>query len=305
MTIATTVPVVSYAGNGSTVGFNYTWKVFEDTALKVYLQNVATGVLIAQVLNTDYSVTNVGVGTGGQVIINTPPATGYNVVIFLDPTITQPTDLKNGGDYNPVTVENSLDRRNMIEQANAFKVTKCLKVPDGEVPAATDMTLPSIIDRKGKTLIFDINGKPIAGSASTEPVVTGTFTPFLRGSSVAGTPTYVNNVGKYTKIGKLVFITGFIEINAKTGIAGFAQISQLPFPMSVDSFFKNPIQIIPTKGITFTSAGAQQIVGYIDPGLSIISIATLISGGNIQQINITDFLAASAFSFSGCYMADS
>lgn len=304
MTITATVPYVVAAGNGAQVAFDTVFKIFEKAAIKVTLKNVATDVETPQTLTTHYDITFVGNSTSRVTFVTAPP-TGYNVVIWLDPAITQPTDLKNGGPYDPVVVENSLDRRNMIEQAVRFLVDKCIKAPDGEVPAAADMLLPSIMNRKNKALIFDSAGKVTAGAIASEPVSTGTFTPTLRGSTGVGTPSYVAQAGFYTKVGRLVFVSGFVQISAKTGITGFAQIGGLPFAASLlDAAMLTPFALSSSSGITITGGGAIQLMLEMQPGASVILFKGLVSGGSHTTINITDFNNASRIAFSGCYMTD-
>jgi hypothetical protein len=56
----------------------------------------------------------------------------------------------------------------------------------------------------------------------------GTFTPTIKGGTTAGTGTYSNQTGTYTKIGDLCFINIFIQWSAHTG-SGHMKISGLPF----------------------------------------------------------------------------
>lgn len=62
----------------------------------------------------------------------------------------------------------------------------------------------------------------------------GTWTPILYGSTAAGTPTYITQIGNYYKIGKHVYIVGRITISNKGGIAGSVQIGGLPFVPTID-----------------------------------------------------------------------
>jgi hypothetical protein len=56
----------------------------------------------------------------------------------------------------------------------------------------------------------------------------GTFTPTIIGSTVAGTASYSLQVGRYTKIGNIVFINIILSYSAGNG-AGNLRISNLPF----------------------------------------------------------------------------
>lgn len=56
----------------------------------------------------------------------------------------------------------------------------------------------------------------------------GTWTPTLAGSAVAGTSTYTNQNGYYTKIGNMVTIWGLVTTSAATG-TGDVNLGGLPF----------------------------------------------------------------------------
>lgn len=59
---------------------------------------------------------------------------------------------------------------------------------------------------------------------------TGTFTPVLSGDSVAGSHTYADQAGTYTRVGNLVFIWGVVRLSNKdASMAGNVRISGLPF----------------------------------------------------------------------------
>jgi hypothetical protein len=58
----------------------------------------------------------------------------------------------------------------------------------------------------------------------------GTFTPVFQGGTTAGTYTYTNQTGYYTKIGNLVYVNvGLSNINTTNAGSGSMEISGLPF----------------------------------------------------------------------------
>jgi len=62
------------------------------------------------------------------------------------------------------------------------------------------------------------------------------FTPVLYCSSTAGSPTYTAQVGKYHRVGNMVFFSINIEISNKGGMSGFPSISGLPFNVDTTMF---------------------------------------------------------------------
>lgn len=71
----------------------------------------------------------------------------------------------------------------------------------------------------------------VAGFDAVPVYATGTFTPTIRGSSVAGTQTYLFQVGHYTRIGNICHIRGHVETSGSldAATAGNIQIGGLPF----------------------------------------------------------------------------
>jgi hypothetical protein len=61
---------------------------------------------------------------------------------------------------------------------------------------------------------------------------TGTWTVTITGGTVAGTQTYSSQVGTYTKIGRLVFVTATVALTAKT-LTGLVKLGGLPFACAV------------------------------------------------------------------------
>jgi hypothetical protein len=117
----------------------------------------------------------------------------------------------------------------------------------------------------------------------------GTWTP-----SVGGTATYTFQVGQYTKIGNLVYINGFIQINA-IGTGATTTITGLPFTPS------NPAGSDASISIGYFASGATSvnwIGGSIDANaINIYSTTstTTTAGGSAF------FQASTRLDFSCCY----
>jgi hypothetical protein len=84
----------------------------------------------------------------------------------------------------------------------------------------------------------------------------GTWTPTIKGATTAGTATYLGRWGNYTKVGNLVTVRFYINVNSFTG-TGDMRIAGLPFTSGSD----NGIQagsFYPTRinaNITLTTDG--------------------------------------------------
>jgi hypothetical protein len=75
---------------------------------------------------------------------------------------------------------------------------------------------------------FPATAVPSANANNLDDYEEGTFTPTIKGNTTAGTGTYSNQHGNYTKIGDLCFINIFIQWSAHTG-SGSMKLSNLPF----------------------------------------------------------------------------
>ena len=59
----------------------------------------------------------------------------------------------------------------------------------------------------------------------------GTWTPTILGDSGPGV-TYSSQIGRYVKVGKLVYVSFFIELTSKGTISGEARMGGLPFTVT-------------------------------------------------------------------------
>ena len=67
-------------------------------------------------------------------------------------------------------------------------------------------------------------------NAQTPITSAGGWVPTILGSTVAGTPVYVNQVGSYEQIGSQVTARFLVSVSALTGCTGNALIGGLPVP---------------------------------------------------------------------------
>ena len=105
-----------YNGDGSTTVFQYANKIFAASDLTVILKDTTTGVETTQTLNVDYTVSNVGSVTGGNVTFVTAPVSGKQVIIYIDLALTQETDYVPNDPFPAESHEEALDRLTLIAQ---------------------------------------------------------------------------------------------------------------------------------------------------------------------------------------------
>lgn len=146
-----------YSGNDSTTVFPYDFKVTAASQLNVIVTN-ALGVESTKVLNTDYTVSGVGVDGGGNVtypISGDELPTGSIITIRRNLPLTQLTDLINQTAFQAQTIEEVFDRLTMISQQLQEALDRCLQQAVSDTGV---VILPTLNSRKNKFLGFDSAG---------------------------------------------------------------------------------------------------------------------------------------------------
>jgi len=128
MTVSTTTNRVSYACDGTTVVFPYTFKIFEDTDLEVILRNNSTGAETTLALTTDYTVSGAGEDSGGNVTTVSAYSSDYTLVIRRVLPLTQETDYITGDSFPADSHESALDRLVMIAQQLYEELGRAIKL---------------------------------------------------------------------------------------------------------------------------------------------------------------------------------
>jgi hypothetical protein len=119
----------------------------------------------------------------------------------------------------------------------------------------------------------------------------GDFKPSIVGGTTAGAATYTGQVARYSKLGRLVFITGSLQWSGHTG-TGNMFISPVPFAVD-PAMAGTPIFLVYVSA----TAGLQTSTGFIDSA-GRISIQTV--GGTAPQA----VQAAGDIRFCGAYYSN-
>ena len=102
----------------------------------------------------------------------------------------------------------------------------------------------------------------------------GTFTPIIIGTSTAGTGTYSQQFGGYTKIGRQVFFTITITWSAHTG-TGNIGARGLPFTAANTSY----IQMLTIAADSLTTAASTILASYVTANTADVALFTFAIGG--------------------------
>jgi hypothetical protein len=136
-----------YTGNDSASAFDFAFKVFADTDIRVVATVIATAAESDLVLNTDYTVArNVDQDNdpGGTVTykvggVTTAYPSTHKLTIVGDFVYEQPTDIPNGGAFFATVIENALDRLTLLIKQAQEKLERAVTVD------VSDTTDPSTL----------------------------------------------------------------------------------------------------------------------------------------------------------------
>jgi hypothetical protein len=178
MTVPSSAQTVTYTGTAATATYAYTnVKIFDETDLEVSVTKISTLAITPLVINTDYTVTGVGIAAGGNVVlVNASQAwldgsgfltASYTITIKRVVALTQQTSVTTQGQNLPEYVEKQFDRCVMIDQQQQEQIDRCLKLPDTEPGTATNTTLPNVDLRKNTIAAYDADGDPTTAVLSS------------------------------------------------------------------------------------------------------------------------------------------
>ncbi|EPR0073908.1 GDSL-type esterase/lipase family protein [Escherichia coli] len=128
MTVSTEVDHNEYTGNGVTTDFPYTFRILKKTDLLVQVIDLQE-VVRTLALDTDYTVTNAGAYSGGNVVLSVPLMAGWKITISRNLSATQETDLRNQGKFFAEVHEDVFDRLTMLIQQSLGVGRRALKIP--------------------------------------------------------------------------------------------------------------------------------------------------------------------------------
>ena len=150
-----------------------------------------------------------------------------------------------------------------------------------------NMTLNQVVGIK-----FPATQVPSADPTTLDDYEEGTFTPNIRGETTAGTATYTNQQGKYTKIGRVVHFQIYLNWNSLTG-TGAMIITGLPF---ANGSVLGAVTVAYPNSITLTANNI--ITAHINA--SAIYLTSYPSGGGAVSFVQCD--ASGELILSGTYM---
>jgi len=158
MTLSTTINKASYSGDGNTATFNYNFKIFTNSDLKVYVRS-ADGTETLKTITTHYTVSGAGSNSGGSVTFTggNIPTNTETVVLQRVVPLTQTHDYVENDPFPAESHEQGLDRLTMHVQQLQEEVDRSIKASVSNTISSSEFT-NSPTDRANKLFAFDGSG---------------------------------------------------------------------------------------------------------------------------------------------------
>jgi hypothetical protein len=251
MTVSTTSNKVSYAGNGATVAFAFSFPIFEQTDLRIILKVDATGVETVQTLTTHYTVSASPWTSGGTVTMVTAPASGETLIVKSDIPSTQGTDYPTAGNFPAASHEDALDRLTLIYQQMEETIGRTLTL--AEATALSDFVVPD----PGTNVVLYYDGAafswPVLTTLTPDSVATTAFTQTLLDDATAAA--FMTTLGITAFAQTLLDDTGAAQARSTLGI-NYESLTALTELAEADLLFIYDDDAAAYKNITVANARA-------------------------------------------------
>jgi hypothetical protein len=227
MTVANNTSRNQYKPSLGQTVFAYTFEIVNKNDI-VVLKN---GTALSE--GTDYTVSNVGNDSGGNVTLTVGTGVGDTITLYRDMPYARTQNYTNAGDFLASDVNNDFDNLWLATEQISRGFTQSLRKPITDSDSV-NMELPNATARADKVLAFDSQGNiSLANRLTTAiDVQTGTWTPFITDSR-EGTqePGYLLDQAQYVKVENLVSLTFEIAQLNTTSMtpASTIYVNNLPF----------------------------------------------------------------------------
>jgi hypothetical protein len=275
MTVSSSTNRVSYAGNGSTTVFPYTYKIFDQDDLTVILR-AANGTETVQTITSQYTVSGVGNAGGGNVTMLTAPASGTTLVILREQDLVQELDIVPNDPFPADSLEGALDKLTFMVQQHEETLGRSLKVS-----RTTTITSPEFTEdpatRANKFLSFDASGDLFVADTTDGGVAVSTYMEtFLQSSD---SPTAFTYLGVTSSAAELNTLDGITATTAQLNNSQFLPSSG---PLSNRNKIINGSMTIDQR-----SAGAAATINGVYASADRWKAGNDTNTGTIQQITST------------------
>lgn len=178
MTVSSTSNRRDFNGNGSSKVFPCLGLTAYDVAHVVVVRVAADGTITQLSRPADFSVTGVNTQAGITVTTVVAPASGESLIVRVIQPLTQPTDIKNQGQFYPEVHERVFDRLTKNDQQQQADIDRAVKVPFND-PRTPDEFWQDLLNASddaqqaaaaSEAALYEFKGK-YYGALSADPAV--------------------------------------------------------------------------------------------------------------------------------------
>lgn len=160
MTVANNPSRDQYTATSGQTVFPYTFEIFNKDDVVV----VQNSTILAE--GTNYTVSNVGNNSGGNITFTVGATAGDTITIYRDMAYERTTDYQTSGDFLAAEVNADFDRLWLAVQQNEEVDTRAIRKPITDAEGI-NVELPAASARANKVLSFDASGNVIATPPAT------------------------------------------------------------------------------------------------------------------------------------------
>ncbi|OPZ88211.1 MAG: hypothetical protein BWY74_03218 [Firmicutes bacterium ADurb.Bin419] len=140
MSIIDNYEPVKYTGNGATKNFAFNFRGFDETYIKVRLEEIATGIQTLLTLTTDYTVTLDENTASGTVSLLVAPTSDYYIILTREMSYEQIVPYSNSRSFDAERIETSFDKNVALSQEKRERLNRGVTLPVGTT--GINLTIP-------------------------------------------------------------------------------------------------------------------------------------------------------------------
>jgi len=160
--------------------------------------------------------------------------------------------------------------------------------------SGSGLTVAGLVTPTGGGIVFPATQVPSANANTLDDYEEGTWTPGISfGGGTTGITYGASNGGNYVKIGRLVFVSGYLQLSNKGSSTGLAALTGLPFAASITNAASVALGIY--TNITTITAPLFLDLGNATSAAIYTTPVTGLTNANFQN--------ATAIEFAFCYRA--